>query len=118
MVELNPSSSFSLKIELEIPNRPGALAGVMGTIASLGGSLGDISLLQYNLKYTQRELTVDASSSEHADKIVSAIKALPNIKVINYSDRTFALHRGGKIAINSKLPYILSPISPWLIPLG
>lgn len=104
MVDLNPSSSFSLKIELEIPNRPGALASVMSTIASLGGSLGDISLLQYNHKYTQRELTVDASSSEHADKIVSAIEALPSVKVINYSDRTFAIHRGGKISIKSKLP--------------
>ena len=104
MVNLNPTSSFSLKIEIEIPNRPGALASVMSTIASVGGSLGDISLLQRNLKYTQRELTVDASSTEHAERIVSAIQSLPNVKVINFSDRTFALHRGGKISIESKLP--------------
>jgi malate dehydrogenase (oxaloacetate-decarboxylating) len=104
MVNLNPSASFSLKIELEIPNRPGALASIMSTIASCGGSLGDITLLQHNLKYTQRELTVDASSSEHADKIVDAIKTLPSVKIINYSDRTFALHEGGKIRIGSKLP--------------
>ncbi|GAB4529027.1 MAG: ACT domain-containing protein [Pleurocapsa sp.] len=104
MVDLNPSSSFSLKIELEIPNRPGALASVMSTIASLGGNLGDITLLQRNLKFTQRELTVDASSSEHADKIITSIQSLPSVKVINYSDRTFAIHQGGKISIESKLP--------------
>ena len=40
MVDLNPSASFSLKIELEIPNRPGALASIMSTIASVGGELG------------------------------------------------------------------------------
>ena len=104
MVDLNPSASFSLKIELEIPNRPGALASIMSTIASVGGNLGDIVLLQRNLKYTQRELMVDAASSEQGDKIIEAIKSLPSVKVISYSDRTFAIHEGGKISVESKLP--------------
>lgn len=104
MVDLNPSASFSLKIELEIPNRPGALASIMSTIANYGGSLGDIVLLQHNLKFTQRELMVDASSTEQGDKIIEAIKSLPRVKVISYSDRTFAVHQGGKISVESKLP--------------
>ena len=104
MVELNPSSSFSLIIQIEIPNRPGALASVMSTIASVGGSLGDICLLQHNLKFTQRELTVDAASIEQAENIVKQIQTLPSVKVLNYSDRTFALHQGGKITTESKLP--------------
>lgn len=104
MVDLNPSASFSLKIELEIPNRPGALASVMSTIAAQGGSLGDIVLLQRNLKYTQRELTIDASSTEQGDKIIKAVENLPKVKIISYSDRTFAIHKGGKISVESKLP--------------
>lgn len=104
MVDLNPSASFSLKIELEIPNRPGALASVMSTIAAHGGSLGDIVLLQRNLKYTQRELTIDASSTEQGDKIISAVEGLPKVKIISYTDRTFAIHKGGKISVESKLP--------------
>ena len=104
MVDLNPSASFSLKIQIEIPNRPGTLASVINAIAGVKGSLGDIALLQQNLQFTQREITVDASSSEHADKIVAAVQALPDIKVISFSDRTFALHQGGKIRIGSKLP--------------
>ena len=104
MVDLNPSASFSLKIELEIPNRPGALASIMSTIARFGGSLGDIVLLQRNLKYTHRELAIDASSTEQGDKIIEAIQSLPRVKVINYSDRTFEIHQGGKISVESKLP--------------
>ncbi len=104
MVDLNPSASFSLKVELEIPNRPGALASIMSTIASVGGSLGDIVLLQRNLKYTQRELTIDASSTEQGDKIIAAIENLPSVRVISYDDRTFAIHQGGKISVESKLP--------------
>ena len=104
MVDLNPSASFSLKIELEIPNRPGALASIMSTIARFGGSLGDIVLLQRNLKYTHRELAIDASSTEQGDKIIEAIQKLPRVKVIKYSDRTFEIHQGGKISVESKLP--------------
>ncbi len=104
MFKLNPSSSFSLTIQIEIPNRPGALASVMSAIASVGGSLGDISLLQHNFKFTQRELTVDASSSEHAEDIIQKIESLPSVRVLSYSDRTFAMHDGGKIRIESKLP--------------
>ncbi|MEO1341981.1 MAG: ACT domain-containing protein [Cyanobacteria bacterium J06635_13] len=104
MVDLNPSASFSLKIELEIPNRPGALASIMSTIATHGGSLGDIVLLQRNLKFTHRELMIDASSTEQGDKIIEAIKSLPRVKVINYTDRTFSIHQGGKISVESKLP--------------
>ena len=104
MVSLNPSSSFSLKIQIEIPNRPGTLAAVMSAIASKGGSLGDISLLQSNHKYTQRELTVDASSNENAEEIITALESLPKVKVINHNDRTFAIHEKGKIRIESKLP--------------
>ncbi|MEM6613425.1 MAG: NAD-dependent malic enzyme [Cyanobacteria bacterium P01_C01_bin.72] len=104
MVDLNPSASFSLKIELEIPNRPGALASVMSAIATHGGSLGDIVLLQRNLKFTHRELMIDASSTEQGDKIIEAIKSLPRVKVIDYTDRTFSIHQGGKISVESKLP--------------
>ncbi len=104
MVNLNPSASFSLKIELEIPNRPGSLASIMSTIASLGGSLGDIVLLERNHKYTRRELLIDASSTEQGDKILEAVKNLPSVKVISHDDRTFAIHKGGKISVESKLP--------------
>ena len=104
MVDLNPSSSFSLQIIIEIPNRPGSLASVMSAIASVGGSLGDIVLLQRNLKFTQRELTVDTSSTEQAEKIIAILETLPKVKVLNHSDRTFAIHQGGKITVESKVP--------------
>ncbi len=52
---------------------------------------------------SRRDITVDAASSEHAEIIVQAVKALPDIKVINVYDRTFNLHRGGKISIGSKI---------------
>ncbi|PSO64411.1 MAG: NAD-dependent malic enzyme [Cyanobacteria bacterium QH_2_48_84] len=104
MVELTPNSSFSLTIRLQLPNRAGMLASVTSAIANCGGNLGQISLIEQTRKISLREITVDASSSEQAERVVEALKALPEAKIIRISDRTFDLHRGGKIHIRSRLP--------------
>ncbi len=104
MVDLTPNPSFSLSIRVSIPNQAGSLARVIQAIASCGGNLGQISLIEQTRKVSQREITVDASSTEHAEKIVEAVQAVPNTKVLKISDRTFDLHRGGKIHIQSSLP--------------
>lgn len=52
---------------------------------------------------TVREITVDAYSTEHSEEIVQAVNGLPDIRVIDVYDRTFNLHRGGKISVISKI---------------
>jgi len=103
MVDLTPNSSFSLTLRLQIPNRVGMLASVTHAIATSGGNLGQIDLIDQNRQISIRDITIDAASTEHAETIVQAVKALPDIKVINVYDRTFNLHRGGKISIQSRI---------------
>ncbi|MGE5657281.1 MAG: malic enzyme-like NAD(P)-binding protein [Actinomycetota bacterium] len=104
MVQLTPNPSYSLTIRLALPNRAGMLASVMQAIASVGGNLGQIDLIEQTRQTSIREITVDAASAEHDEEIVQAVKAVPEVKVINVYDRTFNLHRSGKIAIQSKIP--------------
>jgi malate dehydrogenase (oxaloacetate-decarboxylating) len=70
----------------------------------VGGNIGQIDLVEQDRKTLIRDITIDASSTEQAETIVEAIKEQPNVKVLNVSDRTFDLHRGGKIRVESKLP--------------
>ena len=100
---LTPNSSFSLTLRLQIPNRVGMLASVTAAIASSGGTLGHIDLVERTRFIAIRDITVDAASTEHAETIVQAVKALPEVTVINVYDRTFNLHRGGKISIASRI---------------
>lgn len=103
MADLTPNSSFSLTLRLQIPNRVGMLASVTESIAASGGTFGHIDLVERTRSIAIRDITVDAASTEHAQMIVQAVKALPEIKLIDVYDRTFNLHRGGKISINSKI---------------
>ncbi len=104
MVNLTPNSSFSITIRVQLPNQAGMLAQVTQAIAEAGGSLGNIALVEQTRNFLIRELTVDANSSTHADAIVQAVKNIAEIKILQFSDRTFSLHQGGKIRVESKFP--------------
>ncbi len=103
MVKLTPNPSFSLTIRVALPNQPGMLASVTSAIASVGGNFGQIDLIEQTRASTVRDITVDAYSTDHNEEIVQAVKALPDVKVIDVFDRTFDLHRGGKISVISKI---------------
>ena len=60
-----------------------------------------------------RDVTVRARNDEHQDQIVAAVRLLPEVKVVNVSDRIFLLHLGGKIAIQNKYPLPRAMPFPW-----
>ncbi|MEA5420080.1 NAD-dependent malic enzyme [Spirulina sp. CCNP1310] len=103
MTQLTPNPSFSLTIQVELANQPGRLAAVTNAIATIGGNIGHIHLVDQNRTRSIREFVVDASSTDHADQIVAAIKALDEITVLKVFDRTFDLHRGGKITVQGRI---------------
>jgi malate dehydrogenase (oxaloacetate-decarboxylating) len=103
MINLTPNPSYSLTIRFQVPHQAGMLASITQAIASAGGNIGQIDLVERNRKTLIRDITIDASSSEHADTIIAAVKAVEEIKVLSVYDRTFALHKGGKISVEGKL---------------
>ena len=104
MVNLTPNPSFSLTLRIQLPNQAGMLAEVTQAIGLAGGSFGQIDVIEQTRTVMTRDITINASSAEHAETIVAAVRALDDIKVISVYDRTFSLHRGGKISVQSKLP--------------
>jgi malate dehydrogenase (oxaloacetate-decarboxylating) len=104
MTQLTPNSSYSLTIRFQVPNRPGMLASVTKAISTLGGSMGQIDLIEQNRQVSVRDITVDAASTDHAQTIIDAVRALPEIKVMDVYDRTFEIHKGGKITVQSRIP--------------
>jgi malate dehydrogenase (oxaloacetate-decarboxylating) len=104
MTNLIPNSSFSVTLRLQMPNQAGMLASVTQAIAINSGNIGEIDLIEQTRQESIRDITVDAASTEHAEKIVQAVKELPDITITSVYDRTFNLHRGGKISITSRIP--------------
>jgi malate dehydrogenase (oxaloacetate-decarboxylating) len=100
----SPSAQFSLTLRVEIDRVPGQLGRVTSAIGLAGGSIGAVDIVEQLEDKTVRELIVDAADIEHGNEIVEAVNDVEGASVLEISDRTFELHRGGKIFTGLKSP--------------
>ncbi|MBI2460323.1 MAG: NAD-dependent malic enzyme, partial [Candidatus Rokubacteria bacterium] len=101
---ITPSASYSITVRVEIKNRPGMLGRVTSTIGEAGGDIGAVDLVELVRDTIVRDITIKARDDRHGQEIVTRLKALEGVRVVNVSDRTFLMHLGGKIQIQNKMP--------------
>ena len=104
MVSLTPNPSYSLTLRIKLPNQVSQLAAVLEAIAQAEGNLGNIDVVEKSREHIIREISIDAASTEAATNIEAAVRSLDKIEVLAVYDRTFALHRGGKLSVSAKIP--------------
>ncbi len=104
MSRLQPSASYSFTMRLHLPQQGGTFARVAGAIADTDAMLGAIDLVRVERDGVVRDVTVACGDSAHAEAVVRAVRDLEGVEVDSVSDRTFLMHKGGKIEVNSKLP--------------
>jgi len=102
--EYLPSASNSITVRLMIENRPGMLAKVTSAIGEYGGNIGAIDIVRAGEEELVRDITINTRSDEHAQTIVEEVQGIDGVEVVNVSDRTFLLHLGGKLEVESKTP--------------
>ncbi len=95
--------SVNIRVELETgdPNLFGRLAGAINEV---GGEITAVDIVSADDAKLVRDLAVDASSPEHADEIRAAVEGIEKAKVLSFADRTFQLHKGGKIEMATRIP--------------
>src|SRR2546425_10111156 len=98
-----PSASYSVTVRLEIDNKPGMLGKVTSAIGKAGGDIGAIDLVEVGKTTITRDLSVKASDERHAQQVVEKVRAVSGVRVVNVSDRTFLMPRGGKIEVRGKM---------------
>jgi malate dehydrogenase (oxaloacetate-decarboxylating) len=99
-----PSASYSLTLRVKLSSRAGTLGQVATAIGRAGGDIGAIDIVSAGSDFIIRDISVNAASSEHGEKIVDAVRDIDGIEVVNVSDLTFLMHLGGKIEVVSKMP--------------
>ncbi len=100
-----PSPSYSVTLRLSIVNKIGMFASIATAISRAGGDLGAVDIVEAEKNKLIRDVTVNSRDEEHEQEIISAIEAIDEgVKVINVIDRTFGMHKGGKIEVKSKFP--------------
>jgi malate dehydrogenase (oxaloacetate-decarboxylating) len=95
----HPSASFAFTARCRILNRPGMLGQLTSAIGGLGGDIRGLDIVRVDRGAIVRDVTVLAADEDHAQQLVEMMKGLAGIEVLEYSDRTFLAHLGGKIEV-------------------
>ena len=98
------NASNSIIVRLKIDNKVGMLASVNRVISEMGGVVGAIDLVGPEEGVLVRDISIFSNDPDHSDKIVESIKKTPGVEFVNFSDRTFLVHLGGKISIRNRIP--------------
>ncbi|MFA5891629.1 MAG: NAD-dependent malic enzyme [Actinomycetota bacterium] len=104
MAQLTPSAGYTLTIRVTLQNVPGTLGRLTSAIGRAGGDLGALDLVEHRGKEVVRDLNVKCRDEAHGHQIVRAAQRVHGAEVRAITDRTFAMHDGGKISVVPKYP--------------
>ena len=98
------SPGYGITIRDEGPPSAQPVAEVTTAITAAGAAITALDVVESFLDHVVIDVTCDAIDAEHAEAITASIASHPELTVRKVSDRTFLLHLGGKIEIQSKVP--------------
>ncbi|MHB1490915.1 NAD-dependent malic enzyme [mine drainage metagenome] len=99
-----PSVSSSITVRMQVEARPTAVSELTTSIEQSGGIVTALDVTASGHERITVDVTCATRGEEHANEIVTALRAHPGVVVERVSDRTFLLHLGGKLSIESKVP--------------
>jgi malate dehydrogenase (oxaloacetate-decarboxylating) len=102
MASTSPGYGITIRVEGHPDSQP--VASITAVISGAGATITALDVVESLLERVVIDITCDAIDQEHADVITSSISRHPDLTVRKVSDRTFLLHLGGKIEIQSKVP--------------
>jgi malate dehydrogenase (oxaloacetate-decarboxylating) len=103
-VAMAPSISYSMTVRLEVGSKGRAVSEITRAVEHAGGVVTALDVNAAGHERLRVDVTCAARDTTHAEAIVDALSALPDVSVHKVSDRTFLLHLGGKIEMRSKVP--------------
>ncbi|WP_371652987.1 MULTISPECIES: NAD-dependent malic enzyme [unclassified Streptomyces] len=99
-----PSVSYSMTVRLEVPASGTAVSQLTTAVESSGGSVTGLDVTASGHEKLRIDVTIAATSTAHADEIVEKLRGIEGVTLGKVSDRTFLMHLGGKIEMQSKHP--------------
>jgi malate dehydrogenase (oxaloacetate-decarboxylating) len=103
-VAVVPSASYSITVRLEVPADGLPASQLASAVEAVGGMVTAYDVTAARGDRLQVDLTCAAPDADRADDIAAALAAVEDVTVRKVSDRTFLLHLGGKIEVQSKVP--------------
>ncbi len=86
-------------MRITLDNVPGTLGRFAVAVGEAGGNIAGASGFEAKGPSVVRLIDVHCRSEEHGSDIVEAVRSTPGVSVLDWWDRTYRLHEGGKIEV-------------------
>jgi malate dehydrogenase (oxaloacetate-decarboxylating) len=98
-----PSAGFSITIRIAVTADASSIGRLTTCVGEAGAIVTALDVVDSDPTRVLVDLTCDTADSSHADQVVKQLEEQDGVDVRKVSDRTFLLHLGGKIEVNSKV---------------
>jgi malate dehydrogenase (oxaloacetate-decarboxylating) len=98
-----PSAGYSITVRVEMPADASAVGRITTAVGSAGGIVTALDIVESTHDTVVADITCDTADGEHANAVTDALRAVEGVEVRKVSDRTFLIHLGGKIEVQSKV---------------
>jgi malate dehydrogenase (oxaloacetate-decarboxylating) len=99
-----PSVSYSITVRLEVPAGGSAVSRLTTAVEQAGGVVTALDVTASGHERLRIDVTCAARDTAHADQLVAAMRVVEGVEIGKVSDRTFLMHLGGKISMETKHP--------------
>ncbi len=98
----NPSPGNSITLRVSAPSNFTVTSELAAAAASAGAAVTALDIVESQHESIVVDITANTTDDAHADRVKEALEALDGVHVLHVSDRTFLMHLGGKLEVNSK----------------
>ena len=102
MASTSPGYGITIRVEGSPDLQPVAL--ITAAITGAGATITALDVVESLLEKVVIDVTCDTIDADHAQEITTALTTHSGLTVRKVSDRTFLLHLGGKLEVQSKVP--------------
>ena len=94
-----PTPAYSVRIRVRMENRPGMLGELAIAIGEVGANISALQGFEVKTATLDEDVVVNCTSEAHQEQVRAAVESIDGIEILEFEDRTFHMHEGGKIEV-------------------
>jgi malate dehydrogenase (oxaloacetate-decarboxylating) len=99
-----PSPGHAITMRVSAPTGFSATSELTAAAAATGAEITALDVVESSHQDLVVDITCNTEGDAHAAEVARAVDALEGVTVLKTSDRTFLMHLGGKLSVQSKVP--------------
>ena len=101
-----PTAAYSVRLRVRLDNVPGALGRLAVAIGEGGANIVALHGFEAKGPFLDEDVVINCADASHIERVRELITGLDGVEILEFADRTFEMHAGGKIHMLATVPII------------